>query len=213
MKSTKHHLKRVLGPSTFTYEELNSILIQIEACLNSRPIAPMSDDPDDLQSLTPGHFLIGEPLQVVPEPSVLNENPPRMPRWKFITQKVHQFWARWSRECLQRYQAIFKWQHQHTNLKVGDMVLMVDEDYPPSKWPIARITAVHPGADGLIRVADVKVAHAEVPTHPDGSPNIDNIRTTYNTHRRPITKLCLLPTDPPPAAEINAEDDAEVNDE
>ncbi|XP_063989926.1 uncharacterized protein LOC135169119 [Diachasmimorpha longicaudata] len=61
VKSTKFHLKRVLGSSTFTYEELNSILIQIEACLNSRPITPMMDDAEDLQALTPGHFLIESP--------------------------------------------------------------------------------------------------------------------------------------------------------
>ncbi|XP_015120736.1 uncharacterized protein LOC107043667 [Diachasma alloeum] len=53
IKSTKYHLKRELGSTTFTYEELNSILIQIEPCLNSRPITPMSDDPEDLQALTP----------------------------------------------------------------------------------------------------------------------------------------------------------------
>ncbi|XP_015123772.1 uncharacterized protein LOC107045880 [Diachasma alloeum] len=66
--STKYHLRRVLGTTTLTFEELNSVVIQIEACLNSRPICPMSDNPDDLQVLTPGHFLIGEPLQLIPEP-------------------------------------------------------------------------------------------------------------------------------------------------
>ncbi|XP_015120739.1 uncharacterized protein LOC107043671 [Diachasma alloeum] len=132
VKSTKYHLKRVLGSTTFTYEERNSILIRIEACLNCGPITPMSDDPEDFQALTPGHFLIGEPLQVIPEPSIINENPSKLQRWNLITQKIKQSWSRWSRACLQRYQAIYKWNQRRENIKVGEMILMVDEDYPPA---------------------------------------------------------------------------------
>ncbi|XP_063994272.1 uncharacterized protein LOC135171574 [Diachasmimorpha longicaudata] len=208
VKSTKHHLKRVLGPSTYTYEELNSVLVQIEACLNSRPITPMSDDPEDLQALTPGHFLIGEPLQLVPEPSLVNENPIKLQRWNLVTQKVQQFWARWSRECLQRYQAIYKWNQRRENIKVGDMVLMVDEDYPPAQWPIARVIAVHPGADSLTRVATVRTSRAVVPTNQNGTPIIERVSSTSMTFKRPIAKLCLLPTDPPPA-ETPPEDEPE----
>ncbi|XP_011311720.1 uncharacterized protein [Fopius arisanus] len=197
VKSAKHHLKRVLGPSTLTYDELNSVVIQIEACLNSRPITPMSDDPEDLQALTPGHFLIGEPLQLIPEPSYINKNPNRLQRWNLVTQKVQQFWSRWARECLQRYQAIYKWNQRERNIKVGDMVLMIDQDLPPSKWPIARVSAVHPGADGLTRVATVKTARAIVPSLRDGSPNLEGVTSTSATFNRPIVKLCLLLTDPP----------------
>ncbi|XP_015123319.1 uncharacterized protein LOC107045529 [Diachasma alloeum] len=106
VKSTKYHLRRVLGTTTLTFEELNSVVIQIEACLNSRPICPMSDDPDDLQVLTPGHFLIGEPLQLIPEPSIIDKNPSKLQRWNLVTQLTQQFWSRWAKECLQRYQAI-----------------------------------------------------------------------------------------------------------
>ncbi|XP_063989736.1 uncharacterized protein LOC135168999 [Diachasmimorpha longicaudata] len=195
VKSTKYHLKRTLGTTTLTYEELNTILIQIEACLNSRPISPMSDDPDDLQSLTPGHFLIGEPLQLIPEPSYLDDNPSKMHRWNVITQKIQQFWSRWSKECLQRYLAIYKWNQRQENIKVGDMVLVVNENFPPARWPLARVTAVHPGDDGLTRVATVKTAYSEVARHADGTPNPERYQTRVSTWDRPITKLCLLPTE------------------
>ncbi|XP_076246395.1 uncharacterized protein LOC143186596 [Calliopsis andreniformis] len=66
VKSVKHHLKRTLGEFTPTGEEMQTLLCKIEASLNSRPIAPLSDDPDDYASLTPGHFLTGGPLNAIP---------------------------------------------------------------------------------------------------------------------------------------------------
>ncbi|XP_064625931.1 uncharacterized protein LOC135486763 [Lineus longissimus] len=55
IKSVKHHWNRVIGNARLTYEEMYTVLCQIEACLNSRPLCPLSTD---LQVLTPGHFLI-----------------------------------------------------------------------------------------------------------------------------------------------------------
>ncbi|XP_025265819.1 uncharacterized protein LOC112638395 [Camponotus floridanus] len=59
VKSTKYHLRRVIGETTLIFEEMSTLLAQIEACLNSRPLQALTDDPDDLSALTPGHFLIG----------------------------------------------------------------------------------------------------------------------------------------------------------
>ncbi|XP_022837004.1 uncharacterized protein LOC111364391, partial [Spodoptera litura] len=67
VKSVKHHLKRVIGDSTLTFEELSTVLSQIEACLNSRPLSQGSSDPEDPVPLTPGHFLVGHPLVMVPD--------------------------------------------------------------------------------------------------------------------------------------------------
>ncbi|XP_075990327.1 uncharacterized protein LOC142985980 [Anticarsia gemmatalis] len=61
VKSLKHHMRRVIGDQKLTYEELATILAQIEACLNSRPLGPMSEDPEDLDVLTPSHFLASGP--------------------------------------------------------------------------------------------------------------------------------------------------------
>ncbi|XP_029175540.1 uncharacterized protein LOC114944008 [Nylanderia fulva] len=76
VKSFKTHLKKTVGSHTLSQAEFSTLLCRIEACLNSRPIATLSDDPSDLLALTPGHFLIGRPMTAVPEESVLaiNEN-------------------------------------------------------------------------------------------------------------------------------------------
>lgn len=75
VKSVKYHLRRTIGELTLSFEEFTTLLIQIEAILNSRPMEPLSDDPEDLSVLTPGHFLIGESLTTIPEPSLLDSHP------------------------------------------------------------------------------------------------------------------------------------------
>ncbi|XP_026827674.1 uncharacterized protein LOC113562437 [Ooceraea biroi] len=71
VKSTKHHLKRIIGDTVLTYEEFATLLAQIEAVLNSRPLGALSDDPNDLSALTPGHLLIGTALTTIPEPTLI----------------------------------------------------------------------------------------------------------------------------------------------
>ncbi len=63
VKSTKTHLRRILRDVKLTYEEFSTLLTQIEACLNSRPLVPLDDG---IEALTPDHFLIGKPLAAFP---------------------------------------------------------------------------------------------------------------------------------------------------
>ncbi|XP_018368315.1 PREDICTED: uncharacterized protein LOC108764526 [Trachymyrmex cornetzi] len=70
IKSAKTHMHKVIGPTTLTFEELYTVLTQIEACMNSRPLTVMSQDINDLNVLTSGHFIIGEPLTAIPERDV-----------------------------------------------------------------------------------------------------------------------------------------------
>ncbi|XP_018376013.1 PREDICTED: uncharacterized protein LOC108769493 [Trachymyrmex cornetzi] len=62
IKSAKFHLKRVTKEASLRYDELFTLMVQVEAILNSRPLAPVSNDPSDLNALTPGHFMIGCPI-------------------------------------------------------------------------------------------------------------------------------------------------------
>ncbi|XP_018371800.1 PREDICTED: uncharacterized protein LOC108766794 [Trachymyrmex cornetzi] len=175
VKSTKFHLRRVVGDTILTYEELSTLMAEIEAVLNSRPLCPMSEDINDYTALTPSHFILGDTPLIVPEPSLFDKPSSRLTRWQLIRQRVEQFWKRWTSECIHCYQAISKWHHPSTQLKEGSMVLLTDERYPPAKWPLARVLQLHPGKDGLTRVVTV--------------------RTATTTYKRPITKVCVLPID------------------
>ena len=63
----KQHLKKVVGETKLTFEECCTVLTQVEACLNSRPLCPLPDSDEGLEALTPGHFLIGQPLEALPD--------------------------------------------------------------------------------------------------------------------------------------------------
>ncbi|KMQ87939.1 bel12-ag transposon polyprotein [Lasius niger] len=173
VKSTKHHLRRVIGETTLTYEELSTFLTQVEACLNSRPLQALSDDPDDFSALTPGHLLIGAPLLAVPEPSLLSKGETTLSRWQLIQRMRDHFWERWSREYLHGLTARPKWWKTKESPGVGTLCLLRSETTPPNRWPLARITKLHPGQDGVTRVV--------------------TIRTPTSEFVRPLIKLVLLP--------------------
>ena len=67
MKSLKRHFRRIVGDVRLTFEQLATILAQVEACLNSRPLTPLPQPEDGIEVLTPGHFLIGRPLEALPD--------------------------------------------------------------------------------------------------------------------------------------------------
>lgn len=131
VKSIKHHLKRVMGTTRLTYEEFQTLIIQIEGILNSRPLVPASADPSDLGVLTPAHFLIGEPINAIPEPNLTDLKENHLQRWKLIQQRQQLFWGRWSNEFISRLQQRPKWLNPTPELKTGHLVIIKDERLPP----------------------------------------------------------------------------------
>ncbi|XP_045506863.1 uncharacterized protein LOC123703037 [Colias croceus] len=131
VKSIKYHLRRILDKH-LTFEEMTTLLCQIEACLNSRPLCPIDNtDTDNLNILTPGHFLIGEAPFNIPEPDLRDINLNRLSRWQYAQRLLQDFWKRWQTEYLSRLQQRPKWLKRQDEFKVGDVVLVVEEHLPP----------------------------------------------------------------------------------
>ncbi|XP_052747141.1 uncharacterized protein LOC128199875 [Bicyclus anynana] len=174
IKAAKSHLHRVVGDQVLTFEELTTLFVQIEAVLNSRPLCPISSDPNDLSVLTPGHFLTLEPLTAVPDSDLSQINIKRLNRWQML-QAFHQnFWCRWKNEYLNSLTQRAKWTKDSKPLKIGSMVIIKDENRTPLHWSLGRVTNLISGADGIARIAILKTA-------------------TNNHVQRPLVKLCPLP--------------------
>lgn len=172
VRSVKTHLKKTIGDSTLTYEELSTVLTQIEACLNSRPLSILSDDPTDPLPLTPGHFLVGESLLNVNDVSSLDTNINDLDRWRMVQKMVNSFWKQWSKEYLLTLGRRYKWNSLRPEPEIDDVVVLREDSLPPCKWLLGRIVAKHPGRDNLTRVVTVKCKNG--------------------CFKRPINKICVL---------------------
>ena len=173
VKSMKKHLHRIAGSTPLTFEEMTTILCQIEACLNSRPILPTtSHDQDGLQTLTSGHFLVyGQQTSLQSDPRMSDDHH-LLRKWNLCKAIVAQFWKRWTTEYLHTLQSKTKWQHQKPDLQVDDVVIVKPDSHFHCHWPTARIIATHPGADGIVRVV--------------------TLTTASGTYKRPVAKVSLL---------------------
>ncbi|XP_075210165.1 uncharacterized protein LOC142317485 [Lycorma delicatula] len=174
VKSVKFHLRRAVGNVAFTFEELNTILTQIEACLNSRPLCALSCNPSDPKPLTPGHFLVGGPLTSLPDHNLTDLPINRFNRWQLVQRCVQHVWDRWSADYLSQLQQRSKWKSESPSLKPGNLVLMKEDNIPALQWKLGIVENVHPGPDNLVRVVTV--------------------RNSLGVFKRPVTKLCPLPT-------------------
>jgi len=173
VKSLKYHLRRIVGNVILTFEELYTLLTQIEALLNSRPLTPMSSDPNDLTPLTPAHFLIGHTLTAPADPDLTEVPESRLSRWQLIQSLQRHFWKRWSKEYIAELQRRATRKKPTGSIPVDTMVLIKEDNLPPLKWRLGRVVAVHPGKDNIARVATVK--------------------TSTSTTRIATAKLCPLP--------------------
>lgn len=139
--------------------------------MNSRPITMVPDSPQDKEPLTPNHILLLRSVHSMPPGSFCQSDVYRR-RWRRVQFLSDQFWKRWLREYLPSLQIRQKWVKSSINVRVDDVVLLMDLQTPRHVWPLARVTKVFPGRDGLVRTVELK--------------------TQNSVFVRPIHKICVL---------------------
>lgn len=175
VKLFKSHFRKVAGNCIFTFVEFYTLAVEIEAVLNSRPLTPISNDPNDLLALTPGHFLINDSLTNIPEQNFASLPSNRLSAWQLITKIRDDFWQRWHKEYINTLNVRQKWHTKTPNIKKGTLVLIKDDNIPSLKWPLGRILELHPGSDDVVRTVTLK--------------------TSNGILKRSVNKLAPLPTD------------------
>ncbi|KAL0901167.1 hypothetical protein ABMA27_006479 [Loxostege sticticalis] len=173
IKNLKTHLHRVIGNQLLTYEELLTVLVQIECIMNSRPLTVVSSDPSP-EVITPAHFLMSTPLQYLPAVDLKDVRINLVQRKQLLDSMVQSYWKKWRLEYLHTLQVRQKWTSPDRRIEVGTVVLVGQDDCPPLSWPLGVITEIHPGSDKVVRVATVK--------------------TKCGIFKRPVVKLYPIPT-------------------
>lgn len=174
VKAVKTHIYRVVGDQLLTYEEFSTLLTQIEALLNSRPLCRLIADPVAPEALTPAHFLTLTPLRGFPSESLENIPLNRLDRFQLIDSMIQSFWNRWRLKYLTSLQIRQKWSKCDSNIAVGAVVVLKTDNAPPLHWPLAVVSQIHPGKDGVVRNVTIK--------------------TSKGIFTRPVVKICPLPT-------------------
>lgn len=152
-----------------------TLMCEIEAILNNRPLTEISSDPADPEPLTPNHLLLLNAGITFP-PGLFSKTDCYLNRrWKQTQFLVDSFWKRWSQEYLVLLQKRNKWSKQCRPHEVGDLVLVQDISLPRNQWPLGKIVTVHSDPLGNVRSAQVLLSK-------------DKLTTIV----RPIVKLILL---------------------
>ena len=183
-------LRALLKEQIICDEVLSTIVAEVTNILTSRPLTRNSNDSRDPDPLTPNHLFHLRPCPSLP-PGVFRIDDKQMKRqWRQAQFITNMFWKRWTKEylaCLQRRQ---KWNELQTNLKVGDLVLLTDGNFPTGQWPLARVVEVVKGRDGLVRSVKIKTCSTMVTC--ERRKRWAEVKATTTVLERPITKLCRL---------------------
>ncbi|XP_044574062.1 uncharacterized protein LOC123258255 [Drosophila ananassae] len=172
VRCVKLHLRRVIGNTTLTYEQMRTFLAQISAVVNSRPLCYTSDTDDTY--LSPAHFLIGRPFTTIPEADLGHIPVGRLGYWQSIQSMYQGFWKQWLQEYLTSLQQRPKWTTTTPNILIGSVVLVKESNTPPASWHLAKVIDTFQGKDNMVRAVRIKMAAGEV--------------------TRPITKIAKLPS-------------------
>ena len=154
-----------------TDDQLTTYFCEAECIINGRPLTKCSDDINDESPLTPNHFLVlGEnaslPMSKFTESDIYRR------RWRHVQFLINCFWKRWIRSYLPILHLRQRWPYVRDNIKIGDLVLMVDENRPRAQYPLALVSDVKKGRDNLVRSV--------------------SLRSRGKTYVRPVSKVIFL---------------------
>ena len=130
--SVKRPLRSMLGYRLVDDFELITMFTEAENIVNSRPLTPVSDNVDDLEALTPNHFLLGRVNVSLPISETFELHIPSRRRLRRVQSLAKHFWTRWRKEYLPSKTTRPKWNKEQRNMRIGDLVLLVERD--GSRW-------------------------------------------------------------------------------
>lgn len=189
IRTVRSVLSWVLSKSVGRLDDasLRTFFYEAMAVVNNRPLTTDSiNDPKSLEPLTPNHLLTMKSSVPPPPPGkFVAEDMYARKRWRRVQYLTEQFWSRWRKEYLANITLRQRWHSARRNVKIGDIVIVKEEEIPRNEWRLGRVLDVCKDGDGLVRKATVQL----------GNKNLgkDGKRLTSSSIlERPIHKLVVL---------------------
>lgn len=189
IRTVRSVLSKVLAQSAGRLDDtsLSTFLYEAMFIVNSRPLTVDSiSDPTSLEPLTPNHLITMKCSVPQPPPGkFIQEDLYAKKRWRRVQYLSEQFWNRWRKEYLANLTLRQRWHAPRRNMKVGDIVIVKDENIPRIEWTLGRVVNVHEGDDGLVRKVTLQVGDRKLGNRGERLHKPSIIE-------RPIQKLVVL---------------------
>ena len=164
IKMVKNCLRKVLYKKKISLTELETILVEVQARINNRPLTYIDDDISHPQPLTPAHLIYVRRLQSMPvdvedestDPDYLGVDELHK-RYAYVCERIKHWERGWKKEYLMSLRERFygaQPPNDKDTLNVGDIVIIETEGNRDS-WPLGRISAKHADKYGITRVVEV----------------------------------------------------------
>ena len=141
-----------------THEVLSTLMAEVMAIMNARPLVSLSTDPDMPTVLTPAMILTQKTSALSAPSGTFNPTELHTKQWKQVQCLADAFWKRWRGEYLATLQNRRKWTEDKPNIKVGDVVLLKDHQAHRNNWPVGLVIKTFPSKDNKVRKAEVRTA-------------------------------------------------------
>lgn len=186
IQSVKRCVKKTIGKSTLTYDELATILTEIESTLNNRPLTYLyGDDEGTSYAVTPADLIYGHRIASTSsnqQYEVVSTAKSLTKRAKYQCCIMNNFINQWKKDyllSLQERRGITRPSSNTRGVKEGDIVILKEEGTARCLWKLARVIEAIKGRDGTIRSARIQLMRGD--------------RSVYL--RRPIQHLVPLEVD------------------
>ena len=175
IRSVRKVLRSLYSNATFSEEGLTTLLTEVESVINSRPLTPISFVDGFERPLTPKDLLVLRPDCGLP-PVVTKDSDLFFPRrWRHVQRYADLFWKRWVKEYLPSLVPRQKWLDSKPNVRIGNVVILKNDETPRSQWPLGRVINTFADSKGFVRSVMVK--------------------TVSGNFKRPISKICVIVPD------------------
>ena len=120
----------IAGSRKLQEDGFSTLICQVEALLNSRPLTSVSSDIRDVESLTPGQFLIGKTTGLPSDTTISSNDRGTGKLWNNVNSIMNEFWTRLLKEYLPTLRQHRKWHSAVDGIEVGDMVWILENNTP-----------------------------------------------------------------------------------